>query len=243
LTFKLLEGYTIFKGEGAEKMVEYKLTRAKRKSIAMYIRDGYIEVRAPFFYDQSDIDGFVRSREKWAEDKLAESKKKIAERESFSLTYGSKITYRGTLYTITEQQADEIGFIDTFLYIPKGLTPRQIKLYCIDVYKQCAEIYLYDRACHFVEKMVVLPTDFKINNAKARWGSCSAKKSVNFAWRLIMADDDAIDYILVHELAHLIEYSHSPRFWAVVKRFIPDYKEREARMRELEFKLGYEDWD
>jgi len=224
-------------------MVDYKLTRAKRISIAMYIRDGFIEVRAPFFYDQSDIDEFVNSREQWANDRLAESKERIAKRDSFSLNYGDSITYRGELYTIAEEQEDKSGFVDSFFYVPPGMTPGQIKRYCIDTYKEHAEFYLYDRACYFVEQMVVLPTDVKINNAKARWGSCSRKKSVNFAWRLMMADDDAIDYIVVHELAHLIEYSHSTRYWDVVEAYIPDYREREARMRALEYKLSFENWD
>ena len=224
-------------------MFEYKLTRASRISIALYIRDGFFEVRAPFYYSKKDIDEFVRSKEKWMAEKLAESKKRIVARESFSLTYGSEITYRGNLYTIAEIQGGKSGFHGTFFYIQPGLSPEQIKRYCINFYKTRAETYLRKRACDYIERMAVLPADIKINNARARWGSCSAKKSVNFAWRLIMADDDAIDYIIVHELAHLIEYSHSARFWAVVESYIPDYKERQARLRALEHKLGTEDWD
>ncbi|MDR2568929.1 MAG: M48 family metallopeptidase, partial [Oscillospiraceae bacterium] len=75
------------------------------------------------------------------------------------------------------------------------------------------------------------------------WGSCSAKKSLNFSWRLIMADEDVIDYVVVHELAHLIEMNHSVRFWAVVERVLPDYRERQKWLRELQRKLNVEDWD
>jgi len=171
-------------------MIGYKLTRAKRVSIAMYIREGYIEVRAPYFYSVRDIDKFVKSREKWMEEKLAMSREQIAKRKSFTLTYGSQITYRGDLYTIAEKQDGKSGFVDTFFYIPPNLTPEQIKRYCVRTYIDHAEFYLHNRVCKYIEKMLVLPSDFKVNNAKARWGSCSAKKSLNFAWRLIMAPSE-----------------------------------------------------
>jgi predicted metal-dependent hydrolase len=58
-----------------------------------------------------------------------------------------------------------------------------------------------------------------------------------------MADEDVIDYVVVHELAHLIEMNHSVRFWAVVERVLPDYRERQKWLRELQRKLNVEDWD
>jgi hypothetical protein len=91
--------------------------------------------------------------------------------------------------------------------------------------------------------MSVTPIAVKINSAKTRWGSCSNKKSLNFSWRLIMADDDVIDYVVVHELAHLREMNHSPRFWAVVEAVLPDYRERKLKLRALQAKLNREDWE
>ena len=224
-------------------MVDYKLTRTSRISIGMYVRDGQIEVRAPFFYSESDIDEFVRSREKWAKKMVAESIEQMAKRKSFCLTYGSRITYRGDVYTIAEREDGKNGFVGASFYIPPYMTPEEIKRYCISVYRHHAETILYNRALDFIERMVVLPADIKINNAKTRWGSCSAKKSVNIAWRLIMADDSAIDYLIVHELAHILEYNHSARFWAIVESYIPDYKEQKAKLKALGQKLSFEDWD
>jgi len=75
-----------------------------------------------------------------------------------------------------------------------------------------------------------------------RWGSCSSRGSLNFSWRIMMADDAVIDYVVVHELAHLVEMNHSPRFWAVVAGVLPDYSKRRARLRLLNKKLEGEDW-
>jgi len=224
-------------------MVEYTLTRANRKSIAITVKGSLVKVRAPFFSSLEAINDFVSSKEEWIIEKLADGKEKAAQRKSFSLNYGDQITYRGNLYTIQERHGTRGYLDDTSFYIPPNLTPEQIKRYCIDFYKDYAEMYFEERACVYIERMVVLPKELKINNAKKRWGSCSAKKVINFSWRLLMADDDVIDYIIVHELAHLIEFNHSARFWAIVERYIPDYKDLQKRLRALERKLRCENWD
>jgi len=209
----------------------------------MYIRDGFIEVRAPFFYSMSEINRFVVSREKWAVEKLAESKARIAKRESFRLAYGSEIAYRGKPYPISGRQGDIAGFDVSGFYVPPDLTTEGIKRCCMKTYRLLAERYLTDRTFDYARRMSVKPASIRVSNAKSRWGSCSAKKNVNFSWRLIMADDEVIDYVVVHELAHLIEYNHSTRFWKIVGTYLPDYKERRAKLKVLHEKLGVEDWD
>jgi predicted metal-dependent hydrolase len=66
----------------------------------------------------------------------------------------------------------------------------------------------------------------------SRWGSCSAKKNINLSTRLLFAPDDVQDYVIIHELAHLIELNHSDRFWALVERAMPDYQQKEKWLRE-----------
>ena len=224
-------------------MVPYKLTRSARKTVAIHVRNGIVDVRAPFKTPLSNIDRFVASKEKWIEGKLSMLSERAAQRENFSLTYGDQVTYRGRLYPIAEKPGRFPGFDGERFYMPPGLSPEQIKAACIKIYRTLAERDLNDRAVDFVGQMLVLPTAVKINNAKARWGSCSSKKIINFSWRLIMADDDLIDYVVVHELAHIAELNHSARFWAIVESVLPDYAKRRARLRELQKRLACEDWD
>ena len=223
-------------------MKEFKLTRSNRKTLALHIRDGCVEVRAPFGMPEYRISAFIAKKEKWIETKLAESISRVKQRESFSLSYGDDIRYRGALYRITEGQGDKCGFTDTCLYVPPDLSPGQIKIHCTDILKiQAAGLFSYV-ARHYTRLMAVSPAGFRISNAKTIWGSCSAQKRVNISWRLIMADDGVIEYIIIHELAHLIELNHSARFWAIVERYIPDYKARRARLHALQRELSYEDW-
>lgn len=80
-------------------------------------------------------------------------------------------------------------------------------------------------------KMGVSPTKISINSAKTRFGSCSSKKSLNFSYRLALYPYEAIEYVCVHELAHIKEMNHSKRFWQIVEDILPDYKSRKALLK------------
>ena len=70
-----------------------------------------------------------------------------------------------------------------------------------------------------------------INSAKTRFGSCSSRKTLNFSYRLALYPYEAIEYVCVHELAHLTEMNHSKKFWAIVEKYLPDYKERKKLLK------------
>ena len=72
----------------------------------------------------------------------------------------------------------------------------------------------------------------RVRDMHTRWGSCSGKGNLNFHWKLILMPPEVLDYVVVHELAHLKEMNHSPRFWAVVEAVLPDYKERRQWLKE-----------
>jgi predicted metal-dependent hydrolase len=223
-------------------VIEYTLTRSKRKTAAIYIRDGAVEVRAPLKMPKRDIDKFVASKEAWIKSKLTASRERLVQKQAFSLNYGDAILYRGREYPIAAKDGDRIGFDDTVFYMPPNLSPHKIKLACVKIYRMLAGRDLTARTLDFAERMSVAPAAVKINGAKTRWGSCSSRQSINFSWRLIMASDDVIDYVVVHELAHLLELNHSKNFWAIVESVLPDYKERQERLRELQKRLAAEDW-
>ena len=81
------------------------------------------------------------------------------------------------------------------------------------------------------------PEGIKITSAKTRWGSCIAKNSLCFSWRLMLLPDDIIDYIVVHELAHIRVKNHQKQFYDEVRRYMPDYRERELRLKKIQREL------
>ncbi len=98
-------------------------------------------------------------------------------------------------------------------------------------YRQQAAETIIPRVAHYKALLGVKPARIRIKQQKRRWGSCSAKGALNFNWQLILAPAGILDYVVVHELCHLIELNHSPRFWSQVGRVMPDYRERKNWLR------------
>ena len=228
---------------GDNKSISYVLTRSKRKTLALTVRNGLIEARAPLRMPKGVIDDFVLSKVKWLDEKLQLLNKNAQERKTFNLSYGDVVIYQGLEYPIVARNGNRIGFDDEGFYMPSDLSPDEIKQACVAIYRMLAKRDLTNKTLDFAKLMSVSPTAIKVNNANTRWGSCSAKKSINYSWKLIMADDDVIDYVVVHELAHLIEMNHSAKFWSVVGNFIPDYKNCRQRLKDLQKRLICENWD
>ena len=99
-------------------------------------------------------------------------------------------------------------------------------------WKARAKAELPPKIAYYAAKMGVTPTGFRVTSAKARFGSCSAKNSLCFSYRLMAYPEAAIDYVVVHELAHIKHHDHSRAFYAAVASVLPDYKERERLLRQ-----------
>ena len=98
--------------------------------------------------------------------------------------------------------------------------------------KAAAERYIPPRVQHFAKRMQLTPSAVKINSAKTRFGSCSAKNSLNFSCRVMIYPPEIIDYVIVHELAHIKHHNHSRAFYTLIAEFLPDYKERILFLKE-----------
>lgn len=99
-------------------------------------------------------------------------------------------------------------------------------------YKNAAKKILPEKTTHFAELMDVKPTSIKITSAQKRFGSCSSKNGICYSWRLLAYPEKAIDYVVVHELAHIKHKNHSKEFYLFIEKFLPDYKERVKLLKE-----------
>lgn len=97
--------------------------------------------------------------------------------------------------------------------------------------KQKAKMVLPLKVQHFSEIMGVSPISVKITSATTRWGSCSGKNGICFSYKIMLLPDELIDYIVVHELAHIVEKNHSHKFYAVIERYLPNYRELVAQIK------------
>lgn len=110
-------------------------------------------------------------------------------------------------------------------------------------YRSRARDYLTDRTDHYAERMDVEYEKLELRNQRTRWGSCSTGGTISLNWRLIMAPPDVIDYLVVHELAHLTEQHHGREFWQLVGEHVPDYKEKAEWLEQNSAKLVFSEED
>lgn len=99
-----------------------------------------------------------------------------------------------------------------------------------DLKRKTLEIVV-PRVQHYASIMGITPNKISASSAKARFASCNSRGNLSFSFRLCLYPIEAIDYIVVHELSHMVEMNHSKRFWAVVEKYMPDYKERIKLLR------------
>ncbi|MDR0469916.1 MAG: M48 family metallopeptidase [Peptococcaceae bacterium] len=225
-------------------MKPYTITRSKRKTLAIHItKDATVEVRAPLRMPEQEIHKFLSKKEKWIDEHIDRREKQNEEKSTFNLSYGDTVLLCGQLYPIRSVTGNRVGFDGESVWMPGGLTHEEIKGAVIQVYKAVAKKMLMAKAGEFAARMGVKPAAVKVTSAKTRWGSCSGKNNINFSWRLIMAEADVIDYVVIHELAHIRELNHSPRFWEHVEEALPDYQDRRKKLRKLQESLSTQDWD
>lgn len=215
----------------------YKLVRSRRKTLALHITpQGGLEVRAPLRLSKAVIDSFVGQKEEWVAVHLAAARQRESARAAFS---PQQLPFMGREYPL--RRGEKACFDGEAFTLPRGEWG-EVSGEAARLYRLLALPLLCERVRLYAAQMGVVPAAVKVNSAAARWGSCSGKNSLNFSWRLILAHPDAIDYVVVHELAHIREHNHSPAFWRVVAAVLPDYKRRQALLAALQKRLSAENW-
>jgi hypothetical protein len=156
--------------------------------------------------------------------------------------FGRRLPYRGRDYLLGGV-GDRKAFFDDCFCVPVNYSDDQVKAACVKIYRDLARRDLTAKIQEYAAKMSVEPSGLKLNGAKTALGSCSANKVLSISWRLITSDDDGIiDYVVVAALAHIIEPSRSSKYWTLVESTLPDYKERQRRLRIFQERLKSEDW-
>jgi predicted metal-dependent hydrolase len=204
-----------------------KIVRTDRKTLALVMSgDGRLSVRAPHKATLQEITLFVQNHKKWILKKRIEIKDKNKNYKPRKFEDGEICLFLGKPFNIKTDNKQEFALRkvgDDFFLNEKAL-PYAEKVFGI-WYKQRAIEIIPVRAHKISKEMGLKYNRLGITSAKGRWGSCNSRKNINFSWRLMMAAPKVIDYVIIHELAHLKEMNHSAAFWKIVQQFMPDYKE------------------
>lgn len=209
-----------------------KLIRAKRRTIALIVeRDGSLTVRAPKRAAMRDIEQFIHEKSDWIH-RSREKLSAIVRPPQKQYSDGEKFPFLGNAYELqlVRPQRPALKFNNGFT-LSRSAQPRGEQAF-VRWYKEKALQIFSERVQYYAGLHGFAPKQVKINSAKTRWGSCSANGTINFTWRLVMAPLEIIDYVVLHELAHLRVRNHSQTFWTLVETMVADCKEKRKWLRE-----------
>lgn len=212
--------------------IPYTLIPADRKSIGIRIlQDGTLEVRASRYVRIAEIEKVLYTKEAW----IREHRNRILSIEHTKWQYGSKIPCLGGYRTVTATEGNTLRLTDTEILIPAGLSDSEIVEAVKQLYIAYGKTYLAAETNRMAGKYGLSIRSVTVNRAAKRWGSCTVQTGrIHYSWRLMCVSEIAIEYVITHELAHLLHPDHSPAFWHQVKNWLPDFEKRRAKLREYE---------
>ena len=231
--------------------IQYKIVRSNRKTVAIQIlEDGNVKVSAPFSVTKKQIDEIIKDKISWILKKQEELKRIYIEKNiDRKFEDGEKISYLGKEFSLKIIKAKEyiqpkvvIDNDNMVIYINEKFIDKDAKENIRNIIKKWLVERFRDVAVDRIKKYSFLigvnPTKITIREQKTRWGSCSSKGNINLNWKLVMAPMEVIDYVIVHELCHMIEMNHSKNYWNIVSTVMPDYKNHRKWLKENGHKLG-----
>lgn len=222
-----------------EHALDYTLRRSKRRSIGFVIDDDGLHVAAPRWVTLAEIEGAIREKERWVLTKLAERRERSARlrppmawRDGACLPYLGgevvlRIATRGQQVTHFDAERREL-----LVCLPGDAGEQQLKDQVLGWLQREARRVFAERLPLYAEKLGVEYRSFALSSALTQWGSCTADGRIRLNWRLMHFGLPQIDYVIAHELAHLREMNHSPRFWATVQSVFPEFEAARKALRE-----------
>lgn len=214
-----------------------KIEFKNRKTIAVSITPmGEVVVKAPIGCPMSFIDKFLIEKQAWIETKL---KKTNTRNEKFAeIIEYKKLLFMGKSYFgYSSGAVKKITIIEDKILIPVSVSQDKVHNKITRWYHKMADQLLIARTKEISNMLKIVPTNIKCTGSRGRWGACNSNGELFLNWRCIMLPAHLIDYVIVHELAHLIELNHSPRFWAEVEKVLPNYKSLRKQIKEYGFCL------
>jgi predicted metal-dependent hydrolase len=213
----------------------YKIQRSnKRHKLTITVeRDRSVVVHAPEGLSDEKIQQVVETKRPWIYEKIGHSQKyqDLPHPPGKELVSGESALYLGRQYRIemVKTGLSEIQFAQRF-FIPVTQEKKRAEV-LREWYIRKAKEKIVPRVRHHAYELGVDFDEVKIVDNRYRWGSCTVNNNVNFNWRLIKAPMFVIDYIIVHELAHLIETNHTPKFWNIVRAQSPTMEKAKAWLK------------
>ncbi|GAB7527022.1 M48 family metallopeptidase [Paraburkholderia sp. 2C] len=216
----------------------YHLKRSSRRSIGFAIDSTGLTITAPRWVTLTDIETAIAEKQRWIFNKLTEWQTRVEQRALPRVDWkdGAQVPYLGHPVRVTLGAPNGTLLFDEkaatlALPLPMQADPQQIKDRVQGWLQSEAKRLFGERLDVYAEKLGVNYRAYALSSAATRWGSCSSDGKIRLNWRLIHFPVSIIDYVVAHELAHLREMNHSPRFWQTVESIFPEFREARQTLK------------
>ena len=211
----------------------------RRKHVHLVVGDdAQLEVRAPFRFRPQDAELVIRTHAAWVIRSMQRARERAQAKPM--LETGLEVPLldeRLRLHVSSDTKASATRDTRTLWLKSPTMARDALQSLLEDWYRHQAKCYLPPRSMHFAERFDFPLGKVSVRGQKTLWGSCSGNGEISLNWRLMLMPSDVVDYVLIHELCHLRHSNHSSQFWALVASCMPDFTERQGRLRSLQARL------
>lgn len=228
--------------------VAFRFERSRRKSIGFMVGADGLVVRAPSWVTLREVDAAVQDKGAWILAKLQQFKERQTEQfqKAIEWQHGAEVPFLGRKLQlcVLERGVGRVQGQDLPpeqvlpVTVPPGASVTQVRDAAQAWLKKQAKVLFEERLHHFAPLLGVRWQKLSLSSASTRWGSARIDGHIRLNWRLVHLPVGQIDYVVVHELAHLREMNHSPRFWETVGEVMPDYAQRRKALRQAPVDLS-----
>ncbi|MDR0383789.1 MAG: M48 family metallopeptidase [Christensenellaceae bacterium] len=214
------------------------IIRSKRKNLSLLVNSkGELIVRAPIGYPDSRIFAFIKQKEIW----IAKKQEQIRSNSYLNQNVANYNTYLFLgveLNPIISNEVKKITLRNNDMLIPAKYPQEKIFGKIEKHFRKVSNDIIVDRCLYYEQQLRLTPSKIVINNNKTRWGVCTNQGLIGINWRAVCLPPNLLDYIIVHEFCHLLEFNHTKAFWGVVNKILPDWKARRTHLKHLNWILS-----
>jgi len=215
------------------------VVRSIRRTAALHIAGSDLQVRVPQGLGDERVAAILQQKRPWIRSKVAELKR-VPPQRTKELVSGESFSYLGRNYRLKVQGGHQVGVCLSGGHLKATIRPseqgeqrqQRIQQYLDSWYKSRALERLTEKTDRYAQQIGVSPSRISVRNFKSRWGSCGKRGQVVFNWNIIKAPHSIVNYVVVHELCHLVHPNHSKDFWTLVGRFDPAYIEHRQWLKQ-----------
>ena len=222
---------------------DYTIVRSQRKSAAIHVGSQGVQVRIPYGVSDGWVEEFVVAKQHWIEQKILQQQSRQSRVPSIEI--GEKVLFLGNWHTLIFQFSKRVSVHidkDAMIYNgPKQPTNAELTLALQKFFKHQAKQFMVTKTCDMARQLKVVDRleEVVFRRTKSKWGHCTSRGRIQYNWLIMGAPLAVIDYLISHEVSHLIQANHSRAFWQLVAQSSPNYKEHQQWLNDHASELSW----